>query len=154
MYQLVVNDKILSGFVVFKTEYIHYENNRPSLITGITVSNNDYDACVSSFAENDTGYLLYWNNLENFVNMMKSTQFLDKVNIVNSLVQENSKLEDNLMSTTFANILGSLKTIKEEKGEEAARNMLTASIDKIVNKLSEAAEVSAKEENLDKSQLN
>lgn len=149
-------DKLVNDFYLLTIEYIHYENNEPTLITGLLAYNEEEDQTVyaAEFEQNSVGYNIFWNNLKAMSNMIVSRDLSDVVKQMHDLLSSNHKLESVLIEYIMKSVIDSLSVLKEVKGEKAVESAITESLDRIADRFSDALEVSANEKEIDKSKLN
>ena len=149
-------DRLVDNFDLLTIEYIYYEDNKPTLMTGLLTYDEKEDSivCVSEFEQNSIGYNIFWNNLKAMSNMIIYKDLSDIVKQMHDLLSNNNMLENALIEYTMKSVMNSLSVLKEEKGEKAVERALTESLDRIADKYSDALEVSANEKEIDKSKLN
>ena len=149
-------NSLVDSFCLLTVEYIHYEDNKPTLMTGLLAYDEEEDPTVyvSEFEQNSIGYNIFWNNLKIMSNMIISEDLSDIVKQMHDLLSNNNRLESALIEYTMKNVMNSLSVLEEEKGAKAVESAIEQSLDKIADRFSDALEVSANEKEMDKSKLN
>lgn len=149
-------NSLVDSFCLLTIEYIHYEANKPTLMTGLLAYDEKEDPTVyvSEFEQNSIGYNIFWNNLKIMSNMIISEDLSDIVKQMHDLLSNNERLESALIEYTMKRVMNSLSVLEEEQGVKAVESAIAKSLDKIADKYSDALEVSASEKEMDKSKLN
>lgn len=149
-------NSLLDDFCLLTIEYVHYGHNKPTLMTGLLCYDKEDDPTVyvSEFEQNSVGYNIFWNNLKVMSNIIISEDLSDIMKQTHDLLSSNPKLEESLIEYTMKSVIGSLSALKAAKGDEAVESAITESLDRIADRFSDALEVSANEEEIDKSKLN
>lgn len=149
-------NSLVDSFCLLTIEYIYYEDNKPTLMTGLLAYDKEEDPTVyaSEFEQNSIGYNIFWNNLKVMSNMIISEDLSDIVKQMHDLLSNNEKLERALIEYTMKSIMNRLSVLEEEKGAKAVESAITESLDRIADRFSDALEVSANEKEIDTSKLN